>query len=360
MTTVDRYLLGRFLSMFLKIALSLSALFIMIDLFTHTQDNIIKYNIPLAVVAKYYLTFVPTILFRYQGAALAVLVAGLMVLGKAARNNEITALLAGGVKLGRIVRVLVLAALSIGVLAFAIEETAGVRAAESARSIEREYFARFMGESKTGVSWTNLNGGWTCHIHKFNTSALTGEDVLLHGPGLHEEIRARRIYWDELRAEWMLEDGVWAAFNADQEMASTVTRITQRAAPFSETPEQLFALEEPPDTKSAKTLGEDLARAESLGIPTQWQQVEYHAKFAQPALCFIMILIAIPFAVRLRFGGPAIGLGVGIAIGMAYVMLFYFSLGLGYLEVFSPLVAAWLANGVFLVAGVVLMAKTPT
>ncbi len=361
MTLLDRYMARRQLSAIAKILITLVGFFILVDLLTHRQDNIIKYDIPLSVAGLYYLTLIPTILFEYQAAALAILISGLMVLGKAAQDQEITAALAGGISLRKIVRAPILIALLVGIAAFFIEDTAGVRAAHVADAIEREYFSRF-GQHRTGISWTNLGDGWTCHILKFNREANTGEDVFIHRITQQtvEEIRAKKIYWDAYYKRWMLEDGRWFSFNRTQAWEQRVQRITRRQAPFNEPPSELFALEKPAASKSARILAHDLHAAEAMGLPVQTHWVDFHSKFARPALAFVMIWLAIPFAIRLRRGGIAIGFGLSIVIALAYLLLFYISIGLGHLGQLPPILAAWLANAIFLCIGLYLFRSTPT
>lgn len=362
MTLIDRYLAKRMISTVFKIMLAMVLLYVVIDLLTTRKDNIAKYDIPWLVVIQYYLAYAPTILFQYQTTALAVLVAGLMVLGRAAQDQEITAALAGGISLRRIVRAPVAIALGVAVAAFLIEDTLGVEAARKVARIEREYFSQFQPPETPGVSWANLRAGWTCHILKFNREALTGQDVYIHAIGRDkvQEIRARRIFWDEARGQWMLEDGRLFTFDPGKEWEQKVERITQAPAPFSETPDELFALQEPTQEKSFAALARDLRHAGALGMSVNPYWVDFHAKFARPALCFVMIWLAIPFAIRLRRGGIMTGFGVSIGIGLAYLMLFYITMGLGHLDKLNPLIAAWFANTVFFVAGMVMFRKTPT
>jgi len=95
-------------------------------------------------------------------------------------------------------------------------------------------------------------------------------------------------------------------------------------------------------------------------MPVQAQWVDYHAKFAQPALLFIMSLLAVPFAMRVRRGGIAVSFGLSIAIGLAYIFLFFVATGLGHIQQLPPAAAAWLPNALFLGAGLYLFRKTPT
>lgn len=361
MTLLDRRLAARFFVVFAQVLLTFLAMFVLIDLLTHRQDEIVKYEVPAAVAARYYLALLPVVLFEYQAVAVAVLGAGLMVVGRAAQDNEITALLAGGVGIRRVAAPLLIVAGGIAVGAFLVQDQFGVIAAAEARRIEREYFNSYDAAQRAGLSWPRLGGEWNCHVLTFNRIANTGQDVFLHriANGKMDEIRARRIYWDESHRRWMLEDGRWATFDLAQEGGGTETRITQQPAPFTETPEALFALDAPPQTKSTRRLWHDLqvANRSKRAVAPQW--AEFHAKFSRPAVCLIMMLLAIPFALRLRRGGLA-GLAGGVLIAVGYLVLSYVGMGMGQLALMPPLLSAWLANLLFAAAGLWLLRATPT
>jgi lipopolysaccharide export system permease protein len=362
MTVYDRYLLKNLFVTFAKVLVSLLLIFVVVDVITHRQDNIINYGIPIGIVLRYYLDFSPVVLFQYQVAAVAVLISALMVMGRAAQDNELTACFAGGVGLWRVARAPIFFALLTAIGAFVIEDQWGSKATENAYALESRYFLRASDSHRQGVSWTNLNGEWTCHIMKFNRKALTGQDVYLYSksPEKVQEVRANRIYWDDASAQWILEDGRWVTFNPQVGWEQEIARITQTPGPFLESPQELFALEHPPETKSAKELLGDLHYAEALNIPVTVQWVSFHGKFARPAVCFLMVFIAIPFAMRVRRGGVAVGFGLSIAIALAYMLLYYAGIGLGYINTLPPFAAAWMANAVFACVAGVLCFRTPS
>lgn len=362
MKRLDLYFGKRVLGAALKTMLAMVLLVIVIDFLTHTRESVAKYQTPWSMILLYYLCMTPAILFEYHAAAMAILVAGLLTLGKAVQDREVTAALAGGVSLRRLVRAPLCIAFLLALTALATGEAAGPRAARTIRWLGDEYFSRYSGSNRAGASWAHLGGGWVCHVFKFNRTALSGENAYLHNLGDDEiqEIRAGRIYWDREKAQWLLENGIWCKLYPKQEWAQSVTRITLVPAPFSESPEDLFALERSPGEKTAPELALDLRRAEQLGVPTRGLWVDYHVKYARPALCFIMMLLAIPFSMRLKQGGRTAGLGLSVAIAIAYVLVFFATVGLGHLGKMPPFLAAWTANLVFFAAGMVLLWRTPT
>jgi lipopolysaccharide export system permease protein len=360
MTILDRYLLRRFAATLLKALVALVALYILVDLLTQRGDDIGSEETPWLAVVRYYAASTPFIVATYA-APFAALVTALLVLGDTAQNNETTAALASGISLRRFVRMPLLAGAAFALVLLAMQETVGVEAAREAIAIEKNYFSRTPDTERTPVSWARLSGQWRCHVMKFNRIALTGEDALIYTLTADAQymVSARRIYWDRNDDRWMLERGTWLAYDP-QTREQRSRRITQEPAPFTEPPEQLFALEQPPRTKTAAQLRDDIAYAEERNLRTEPLRVGYHAKLAQPSLSFVMVLLAVPFAIRLRRGGLAISFGAGIVIAMAYLMLFFVAQVLGEMGHLSPPLAAWLANIVFGATGLVMFFRTPT
>lgn len=362
MNTIDRYIGGRLISTLLKTLFAFVVLYVLIDMITSRQRLVEKYDVPWPIIFQYYLSHIPTFIFRFQAMALALLIATLFVLGRAAQDSEITALLAGGVSLARIARAPILIALTLSAGVFAFENTLGPGNAQRALQIDREYFRRATDDTTQGPSWTRLGEkNWSCHILRFNQTALTGTDVFIHAfdaDGM-EEIRADRIYWEPDAGAWILEDGRWATIRRNPTIKDE-RRITQIPAPFRETPDMLFALDQPADTKTVAMLYNDVRNATLMGVPTTEARVALHTKLSRPALCFVIVWLAIPFALRVRRGGVFLSFGMSIALGLAYVTLYAIAIGLGTIGILVPVVAAWLANVAFFTGGLVLFRRMQT
>jgi lipopolysaccharide export system permease protein len=362
MTTLDRYLAKQMLASLARTLSALILIFILVNLLTDRRAAVVEHAIPWRVVAEFYLCSIPTILYEYQIAALAMLISSLLVLGSAAQHNEVTAMLAGGISLRRIVCVPVAIALLLAIGVFAMEETIGIPATRRAEALEDRYFAHNTQGGRGGVSWVNLPGGWKVHVRKYNRLAHTGEGILMQTfEGEHEEeITANRIYWEPDSGEWIIEDGTHSIYGLDEAGGAEHSAIRQETAPMIPYgPEVLFDAEEPSAGKTLRALATTIETARERGIPTTGLEVDWHGKLGKPALCFIMVWLAIPFAMRLRRGGLAIGLGVSIATGLAYLSVFAAAQTLGYIGKISPITAAWFANLVFLVFGLGMYIRAP-
>ena len=114
------------------------------------------------------------------------------------------------------------------------------------------------------------------------------------------------------------------------------------------------------DRRAGRLHDEDIRAAESQGIPTRSERMALQMKFAQPALCPVMMWLALPFAVRLRRSGLLAGLGAGGAIGLTYLACFYAFMGLGYIGKIPPFAAAWTPTLTFFAAAVMLTRRSPT
>ena len=360
MKTLDRYMLRRMAIAMAKCTVALVFMFVFIDLLTHRREDIMKYDVPWYIVIAYYVVMIPRVLCLYA-APLGMLVSTLLVFGSSVQDNEVTASLAGGISLRRFVLVPVLGALTFAAVLFGTQESVGAAATAQANRIERDYFSSRSFAAREGVSWANLGGHWTCHIAKFNRLALTGEGVRMYSvdDASISRIEAHRIYWDETKAQWILEDGMWYEFPNDT-FDVIVKRISQTAAPFTECPDELLALDEPPDTKSARHLARDIHLAEGRGIPVQGYWTDYYVKYSQPALSFVMMVLAIPFALRLGRGGLATSFGISIVIAIVYLILFETAVNLGHAQRLAPILAAWLGNALFFAIGLVLFLRTHT
>lgn len=362
MKTIDKYYLSWWLKTFLRVLIALAFLYIIVDFFATRQESVQKYNVPFLVIAQYYLFSLPKIFFQYHFLSAGVMLTTFLVWGRSTQEGEISALLSGGVPLVRVMTSVFLIGICIAIGSFFVEDTLGVWCAHQFRNMEKMYFSYHLGDTRSGVSWTNLSGGWTCHILRFNREAMTGRDVVIHRiqEDRIDEIRARYIWWDETQKKWLIEDGRQFMLFPKKEMEQEVVRITQIPAPFTESPETLFALDLPQELKTWKQFREEIKRARFFGIPTYKYEVDEYTRIARPASIFIMLLLALPLSVLWKRGGFVLSFGVTAISAICYMLCFILFTGLGYLQTLPPIVGAWGANILFLTVSLFIWKRTPT
>jgi len=87
------------------------------------------------------------------------------------------------------------------------------------------------------------------------------------------------------------------------------------------------------------------------------QQVYYYQKAAFPTACFVFGLFGIPLGVRPHRTSKAFGLGLSIIFIFVYYSLMSVGMTLGQNGKLDPMLAAWLPNIIFTVAGIFLMIR---
>ena len=118
------------------------------------------------------------------------------------------------------------------------------------------------------------------------------------------------------------------------------------------------------DSTGSREVNVDLSqrRAEAVktylvgkGIDASHYLVDLYLKLALPFSSLVLALIAIPIAGRLR-RHPSIAaiIGVGTAVGFGYWVLLGLATSLGQSGALPPLIAAWAANAIYALLGVVL------
>lgn len=117
--------------------------------------------------------------------------------------------------------------------------------------------------------------------------------------------------------------------------------------------EDLQVLDNDADNMSIRVLKEYSDNLKRGGYKAYRYLTLMHTKIASPFAALIMVLLGIPFALRnSRSGGIAMGIGASIGIGFAYFVVNAVLLSYGRSGVLAPVIAAWGANGIFMVGGI--------
>ena len=408
MRIVDRYLFRRFWSAYFFSLLVFMSFFILIDFLGHLEGYL-ENEVTASTLARYYVSFVPLALGRMS--PLSVLLACLSVAGGMARANELTALRAGGVNPLRAIAPLIAGALCVTVLALVTAELALPAAARRLAQIKRtdirgvhtaERFpygdeqgrhmiigsldtARelmqilhltdptrgkdFLVQASVGIwqgdSWELYRGvidGYEegeappreCSFAKAGKEGLY-EIIPL---ATKEEEKAREEKLNRLIA-LLAERGKEGQKEFDSYVQQLVGKGEIKFRPqarilIEETPRELLQGECDAAAMSYGQLRDYINNLQRAGFEVRRLSVELRAKISFPLANLIVALVGIPFGLRLRRGGVAIGVGSAVVLGLAYHFLTYLSkeMGEGWL---TPTLGAWLPNLIFAAGGIYLL-----
>jgi len=357
MNIITRYITREFTKLFFLCLITCVALFFVIDFSVQFIENLEKYNPPFLLSLAASLFKLPQML--YWLFPVATLLATFLTLALFARNNEITAMKAGGISVYSIVTPLLVMSVGVMCIAFCNQELALPSTSQRAKYIENIQIKQKKGRRllKQDRFWYRTEDA-ICNIELFehNTNTLYGITFFYFSNGftLSRRLDARRGKW--INGQWHFFDVVTRTFTPDG--VQDIETLAEKIMPLRETPEDFKLARKEPEEMSFMELREYIAKIQRAGYKVPEYIPYLYAKISFPFTCLIMPIIAIPFALRIgRGGGIPRGIGASLLIGFSYFILYNFGISLGKGGVLSPLLSAWAANIFFATLGTYFMLR---
>jgi len=321
---------------------------------------------------EYFIALSPE--FFVLALPIALLLALLYALTHHARHNEITALRAAGVSLGR----LCVPYFGVGILAsmilFAVNEMAVPHCAKWAEGILMRHVPKVEDPQAqkvfTKVAFRNARANRLWQIGQYDavTATMINPNVTWTLPDGS---------WKALQAERAVHtNGVWLFYNA-QLFAQTGARgnLTPSfttnilAVPeFDETPRLIMSEIKFSDARSLRaSRSADIPLSEIWeylkihphleGDDAHWLLTKFHGRLAAPWTCLVVVLIAIPFGAASGRRNLFVGVAGSIFICFTFFILQNIGLALGEGGHLPGWLAAWLPNLFFAAVGITLMLR---
>ncbi len=354
---LDRYVVKQFMVPLVYCLAAFNILFIIGDLFEHLDDFLEIPNWP-TVMAKYYLLFIPST-FNYI-AAISILLSLLYSLGALKKHNEISAMRSAGVSIYRITSPLLLLCFACSLAVFYINENIVPHTSEkSERLIEEEAGDGnpFQEELRNVTFYNPVTN------RSFYFESLNLDDNTAGGATVYElrpdgrpfkRISAEKAAW--LDDHWWFLDGFVYNFASGEKPVKRL--LTKEVFDFDMRPEDLKQSKEEFSHLSYWELRDSLRRKKGFPLVTlRPTLIELHQKIALPLACLIMGLIGVSFGLRGGRGGMLAGVGISLALGFLYYIIYSMAGAYGKEGPLYPWLAAWLANIVFGIGGVIMLSR---
>jgi lipopolysaccharide export system permease protein len=346
---LDRYLAHGFLRVFAISLLCITSLYLMVDFFDRI-GTFVNSGASMGTIIRYFVYRAPVSIFRVIG--FATLFSALFCLSALARTQEITAMRTGGISIQRIALPLLVVSLFISVLSFFWNESLVPVFTRQAQTIYKTEIRNRQQQSLLGTAdiWIRGENSFI-NVDNFepSTSTLHGVTIFL----LNRDLSLRGLL--EIPSTrwtgrgWEASDVTEWNFLPDGQVLSQRTNMVP---PISESPEDLKLLARDPEEFTFFDLQKQISDMKSKGIDSTSYEVDLQAKLAFPVISPLMILIAIPFAVKKQMSGSiAISFGMAMLIGFGYWVLSAFSISLGHNGALPPWTAAWIPNTIFAMIG---------
>ncbi len=340
-TLLDKYLVREFL---LKFVLILVALVVIAELIEGVQlvDDVFANKVTGGVLIQYLKFHLPQWIFFVL--PVTALTTTLVTFGLLTKNSEITAMKASGISLYRISLPIIVLSLFLCGAAFWLQEYI----LPSANKIANNYRRQIKGQPPETYSaferhWLSGPDGF------YNYDLFDGRKNIMYGfsifqVDLRNFVLKKRIYAKSAifrQNHWDLRDGWQRTFHEGQLEYSPFQQL-QAKLPVNPG----YFIDEPdlPPEMTFAELSRYIRKMKERGFDFVRFAVDLQAKLSFPMVSLILTLIAIPFSFTTGKRGALYGIGLSVVMGIVFWFFLALTKSLGYLEIFSPFLAAWAPN----------------
>ena len=358
MKIIDRYLIKQFLQTILFGLLAFTLVFVIIDMIENL-DDFIDENVPNNIIIQYYIVFIPEIIKLM--IPVAVLLASLFVAGKMSNLNELTAIQSAGVSIYRFMIPFIGVAFFISILSVYFGGYIVPMANKNKVFIEREYMKKGIVHSGSNIFFqdtelrivsistynVNTDQAYRVSIQEFEKDDITKMRIRYDAP---------RMRFDSSKQAWNLFNGTKRTFNDGKE--SIENYVIETIDDLNFTPDEVIEKQRKTQELNISEL-EDYANNQlRSGTDPTRVLIEYHSRFAFAFASIITVLFGLPISANKRRGGLALQFGINLIITFVYLVFMQISKSFGKNGVLDPILTAWFANIVFLLAAIINLIRT--
>lgn len=353
---LDRLVGLSFFKVFVIFILGAPILFVLGDV-TENLEGYLDRDLSGLAIVKAYLFMLPQ--FIQWAFPVAGLVAVIFTIQTMTLHREIVAAKAGGISFHRLILPILILGLALTGAALglsALVPRANTIAGEilQKQDSRRDFRGNFSYQGEDGRNFT---------VRSLSVSSGTLNEVVMQTvePGSNrplDHLTARIVRYDP-ETGWTFNNGYYRLLGGDGEPLTFKFDELQTRG-FKEHPEDF--LEEPKDPEEMTydemgRLAEIMARS---GNQPHKLLVDRQEKLAIPVATLVIILFGAPLATSTKRGGTAYGIGVALISTILYMLLLRISGAFGETGALEPMVAAWLPNLVFLLAGLFFLFRVRT
>jgi len=354
--TLDRYVVREFTRLFLLFVTAAPLLFILGDVMDNLDKHIAR-GVGAPRVALSYVYQLP--LFVLYSLPIASLIAAVFTVGNMTKYSEVTAAKAGGVSFFRLFASLPVLGILVTIVGLGLSELVPVtnRLREEVlglRTRQRQSRNDFVYRSADGRAFV---------IRQLHVASSMINGIAMEREGNEPEIPSEHATAASAKYTegegWTFGDGQLRLFYGP-DTERTYEFESLRIPSFTETPEQLLAIQKDPENMGYAELGRFIQISQRSGGRPLKLIVARAQKISIPVATLVIILFAMPLATSTARGGSAYGIGISLAITIFYLMLFKVAGALGASGALPGVAAAWIPNALFAIAAGFLLTRVRT
>jgi len=317
-------------------------------------DDFIDEDASIEIVIEYYFVFIPEIIRLML--PVSVLLGGLFTVGKLSSQNELTAIKSSGVSFYRFTIPFMVTALVISLMAIYFGGYVVPEANKQRIFIERNYLKKGLVHSGSNIYFQDTQNR-IVSIAYFNVKVGRANRVSIQEYDLEDitsmiwRIDARSMSYDSTSGGWNLKDGVQRFFIGEKDSVNIFAKLEVDFLHFS--PEEVIEKQKKPDEMTLEELEAYAVSQLKTGTDPTRIKIEYHSRIAFAFASFVVVLFGLTISANKRKGGTAIQFGINVLLTFIYLVFMKVSQAFGKNGVLNPFLTAWLANILFLSAGII-------
>ena len=320
-------------------------------------DTFIDHDADLNQILRYYLYRTPY--WTILTLPISSLLGTLFCLTGLARHSEVTAAKAAGISLYRLLLpVFAFAALFSG-LAFVFTDYVVPPATYRYNSVRDQI--RSYSRSDGSRRHVLLQGrhGQIVFARSYDHRKKRAHQILYErfdGSAVVERAVGRLLEWRD--STWVLIDG--HHYSLSEGAFRTAVLDTLPLTSIGLRPEDFARQRRKPEEMNYRELKAHIERARANGEDATRHLVDLYLKISFPLTCFVIVVLGAPLAANSRRASRANSFGVGILICFVFYSCVKAGQALGWNEILSPWLGAWLANIGFGLLALVLLRRAHT
>jgi lipopolysaccharide export system permease protein len=364
MRILDRYIFRSVLGLFSACLAGFIFLYVIVDLFSRL-DDILRHQVSPLLLQQYYLANIPIIFV--QVVPIACLLATLYTYAKLNRDNEVIAMRASGLSILQMTSPVIIFGLIVSLFVFWVNDRYVVKALEFTQRAK----AQMEGESERAKGLEhqvikNLSMyGFKNRLFFANTftpatNTMEGITILEHDDqqNITKKVVAKKGVFE--KKNWKFYQSITYTF--DENGMLEPQYLDEEMMTFTETPQDFLNQRQRPDYMTIGELDNYIWKLSKSGATTVIRnlQVELYQRFTLPLTSIIIILLGIPFALKIRKRATGLSsFGLSLIVGFLYYVLNAISLALGKAGILSPVLAASLSHGMGLLLSIYFINTIP-
>jgi lipopolysaccharide export system permease protein len=358
------------------LAMFLMLLFAATYLFPATE--LIVHGVALWTVFKLILFNVPSLLT--QTFPMAMLLAGLLGVGRISADHEAVAIFAAGISFARMARIVVLMGALVSLAAFLWNETVVPPASAAAGQLRKNAEKNIRNTDKpmyypvegaNGLEeFVKIDGGYDSRTRTLRRVTIIKYSQDPQRKGQPEVVIycARAAAKDQKGLNWTYYDGYMAPFTPETGsdridnafvINFKVLKALPRQASIGKSFEDVLSNDrEDPNSKSFRTLRQEIEAERRKGIDTGGQEVDLYGKISLPLASLIFGVVGAALGLNTqRGGGKTVGFGMAIFIVFLYWIFYHSMFVVGKEGGLPPILASFLPDIVGAGVGLILTAR---